>query len=600
MKMKVVAGFAFLVNTVLFATYYAVAKEALGRIDPILFTFFEMILLAPVALAILAFTCQHLTWVLVKRGMLLGSCLCLALFTIAIALKYSTATGTAFFPALNGFLAAFIAWLVLRQPINKATWFAGILSIVGAVLLIANSEMGGIRGAVIAFLGGLFFTLYVFLSDYGSKEWEKQKSLAHWPLLGIELLTMALWASLVALLFGNWQAFHPSFPKDGLIILYVAFACTFLPTLIAVYMQKYISAVTISFIYILEPVLGVVVAYFYLHEVLPLAGYLGGGLVVVGAFVHTCGSVERPVKKAVQKQQVQTTQPFMATLFGLYLSPLLYCCSGVLILYGLGGFPPLAWRELASLAPVVYNWLHPEHRAVASAVLNALLQGPHRQSFLLLLVQALGWFAGWCTLAVNVCRVFFCILTPHKAVRREKANSYTGSGIYSRGESMTGASPVTTIDDFCLALPRDVGSIVVTGLVPVMPPIEPLHEFVEPNELAPVMLPTEPSHEFFEVYPIDTTSISTEKFVYSNAVWDSPLNYSTVEQTNGWNQDTPEGTPRFHFTTEDIVFDTQYDSEGVTTDASSPIIPILSMPTKQRSGEHRQLATRVKLVEYAE
>ena len=33
--MKRLAGFAFLLNTLLFATYYAVAKEALGRIDPI-------------------------------------------------------------------------------------------------------------------------------------------------------------------------------------------------------------------------------------------------------------------------------------------------------------------------------------------------------------------------------------------------------------------------------------------------------------------------------------------------------------------------------------------------------------------------------------
>ena len=303
MNMKVIARYAFFANTLLFATYYAVAKEALGRIDPIVFTFFEMTTLAPVALGILAFTCHQLTWTLVKRGVLLGSCLCLALFTIAIALKYSTATGTAFFPALNGFLAALIARLLFRQPMNKATWCAGILSLVGTSLLLMNSEMGGIRGTVIAFLGGLFFTLYVFLSDDKHKELATQEELAPWPLFGIELLTMALWACLVALLFGDWQAFHPLFPKDALVILYVAGACTLLPTCIAVLLQKHISAVSVSFIYILEPVLGAIIANFYLHEVLPLYGYLGGGLVVVGAFLHTLGSVERtqqPVQEAVQ------------------------------------------------------------------------------------------------------------------------------------------------------------------------------------------------------------------------------------------------------------------------------------------------------------
>ena len=311
MNMKVIAVFLFFANTVLFATYYAVAKEALGRIDPVMFTFFETTTLTPIALGILTFTYHHVTWALVRRGMLLGSCLCLSLFTIAIALKYSTATGTAFFPALNGFLAALIAWFVLRQPINKATWCAGFLSVVGTVLLITQSDMGGARGAIIAFLGGLFFTLYVFLSDFEVKESEEQKAFTRIPLLAVELLTMALWASLIALLFGNWQAFHPSFPKDALVLLYVAFACTFLPTLLQVLMQKHVSAVTISFIYILEPVLGVVVAYFYLHEVLPLAGYLGGGLVVVGAFLHTVGSVERteqPVQEAVPVHAYSSSQ----------------------------------------------------------------------------------------------------------------------------------------------------------------------------------------------------------------------------------------------------------------------------------------------------
>ncbi len=49
MKMKVVACLAFLLNAVLFGTYYAISKEVLGRIDPIVFSFFEMIILLPAA-----------------------------------------------------------------------------------------------------------------------------------------------------------------------------------------------------------------------------------------------------------------------------------------------------------------------------------------------------------------------------------------------------------------------------------------------------------------------------------------------------------------------------------------------------------------------
>lgn len=286
-KMKIVAGFAFLLNTICFATYYAVAKEALGRIDPIIFTYFEMMALAPASIIILLCSWRQVTGAVVRHGMLLGSTLCLALFTIAIALKYTTATSVAFYPALNGFLAAVFAWLFLRQPLRKTTWMAGLLSIAGVALLVMNSSMGGWRGSVIAFLGGLFFTGYVFVGDTAAG---KENTHAPWPLFAIELLTMAVWANLVVLLFGDWHAVHPLLPKDVFVVVYVAGACTFLPTLLAVLMQRYISPVTISFIYILEPVLGAVISALYLHESLPLAGYAGGLLVVLGAAIHTWGS----------------------------------------------------------------------------------------------------------------------------------------------------------------------------------------------------------------------------------------------------------------------------------------------------------------------
>jgi drug/metabolite transporter (DMT)-like permease len=379
MKMKVVACLAFLLNTVFFSTYYAVAKEALGRIDPIVFTFFEMMALVPLALCIIVLSWPDITRQVIKRGIVLGSSLCLALFTIAIALKYTSATSTAFFPALNGFLAAFIAWIFLQQPITKATWFAGLLSVVGTALLVMNSTVGGARGSLIAFLGGLFFTGYVFLSEHEQKDKAEE-----WPLFGIELLTMAAWASLVVLLFGDWQSFHPALPKDVWVILYVAGVCTFLPTLITVLMQKYISAVTVSFIYILEPVLGAIVANMYLHETLPLDGYIGGGLIVVGALIHTWSAAERPSAERTMQQWRSPGEPLWVSLLATTGYPLLFLCAGTFILYGLGGFPPYAWRELYRFWPL----------------LPALLQQGQHMPVFFLVAPAVCWLIAWASLAM--------------------------------------------------------------------------------------------------------------------------------------------------------------------------------------------------------
>lgn len=392
MKIKAIACLLFFLNTLLFATYYSVSKEALGRIDPIVFSFFEMVSLAPVALCILALSWSQVTKEVVKRGVLVGSWLCLALFTIAIGLKYTTATATAFFPSLNGLLAALIAWFWLKQPVKKVTWLAGVIAVIGTVLLIGYTPMGGWRGTLIAFLGGVFFTWYVFLSDHEQKE-----HLAPWPLFGVELLTMAVWATLIALLFGNWQAVHPVFPKDALIILYIAGATTFLPVLITVLMQKYISPVTVSFIYILEPVLGAIIANFYLHEVLPVQGYIGGSLVVVGTIINTWGVSRRPstatqsrgVFATLSRRLVPSTPAEMALLLVMVLVE-------AALLYHFVGFPPAEWLLLYQLAPNLVS----------------LVQMGQGTVVFFLCVRVLAWLLVWLTL------VMLGMLTAYAGVTR--------------------------------------------------------------------------------------------------------------------------------------------------------------------------------------
>ena len=378
MKIRIVAGLAFLLNVILFATYYSVAKEALSRIDPIIFSYFEMMALSPAAICIILLSWRQVNRAVVKRGILLGSCLCLSLFTIGIALKYTSATGTAFFPSLNGFFAALIAWFFFRQPVGKITWFAGALSVSGALLLIMNAPMGGLRGSSIAFLGGLFFTFYVFLADQ-----EQKTESAHWLLFGIELLTMAVWANLVVLLFGDWHAVHPAIPKDIWVVLYVAGACTFLPVLITVLMQKYISPVTVSFIYILEPILGAVMANIYLHEALPPQGYAGGALVVVGAVIHTWGMAVRPADEpSAQKLLVLAIRRTSRSWIGTAGYPVVCFAIGLFLLYGLGGVPPNSWRELYAL------W----------GMLPQYIQHGRATYVLSLALQALSWLIAWIAL----------------------------------------------------------------------------------------------------------------------------------------------------------------------------------------------------------
>jgi drug/metabolite transporter (DMT)-like permease len=427
MKIKHLAHGAFLLITLLYGSYYAISKEALDRVDPIVFSFCVMMTLVPPALIILACSWRNISRQAVKSGFILGSWLCLGLFMLAVALRYNSATGTAFFPSLNGLLATLFTWLFLRQPITKTTWFAGIVSVTGAVLLMANAGMGGVRGSLIAFIGGLFCAMYIFLVDH-----EQKNQTAYWPLLAVELLTMALWGNLIALLFGDWNMVHFELPKDALIILYIGLGTICLPTVMTALLQKHVSPVTVSFISILEPLLGALVAYLYLHEVLPLDAYLGGGLIVAGVLIHTWGQTRvssAPTSLQTETDLVPTSLPalrqglelvrplltrFRTSGVALLLYPLLCSGIGLYIVLRLGGFPPPVWYDLFQSIPQF----------------STMVQQGQVMDVCIMVAQSLSWLIAWSSLLLmGGIATYSALEKLFVVVGKNKPNSYSETNL---------------------------------------------------------------------------------------------------------------------------------------------------------------------------
>jgi drug/metabolite transporter (DMT)-like permease len=293
---KTVALSCFLLNTLLWATFYAVSKEALARIDNFVFSFLEVGSLLPAVVLILCLSWRReraaFTRALVVRGVKLGSVLALAIFTSTLALKHTTATNTAFFPSLNGIMAALIARGLLKRPIAATTWIAGLVASAGALLMIFEAPVNGAhwRGDLIALLAAFFYTCYIFRVDHDIH----QDDSSPWPLFGIEVATMIVLTGLGAAVLGDWSAVHPVFPKDLVVILYIGFGTTLLPTAISIFMQKHVSPVTVAFIYVFEPIWSALLARLYLGEALTLRGYLGGALIISGALMHTWHTVRPP------------------------------------------------------------------------------------------------------------------------------------------------------------------------------------------------------------------------------------------------------------------------------------------------------------------
>ena len=262
------------------------------HINPTIFACGTMLLVFPVALLLCVRGRKDITREVLIRGSLLGGCLCAVTLLLTVALHYTSATATAFFPCLNGLLAALFTRLILRRSVPRLTWCAAALALLGMGLMTASTtfSLDEWRGTLLALLGSVTYTGYIFLFDRLLVGYQTDRPTGFWPVLGVQLLTMAAGGMVILLLFGDWTALHPE-PRDLLALLYDGVFIMLLPLLLAARLQRYVDPTSVAFIYMLEPVLGALVAFLYLHETFPLSMYVGQGLVLSGVLFQTAMSV---------------------------------------------------------------------------------------------------------------------------------------------------------------------------------------------------------------------------------------------------------------------------------------------------------------------
>jgi drug/metabolite transporter (DMT)-like permease len=277
-------GSFFLVN-VLYASFSIVARETLVRVDPIVFTCFQMLLLVPFALFLLYWKRKQINLAVVIQGALLGGFLGASFLCIALALKMCGITQTTVFICLNGVMATLIAVFVLRQRVVPASWGACLCALIGALILWRVTAQDW-QGNITAFVGGSFATVYAFLVESLLHGQQRERTLPIWPVFGVQFLTMATLTVLTALCFGNWQSLRVMVPSDLVILVYTSVGTILVPVLLENIMQRYVSAMTVSYLAVLEPLVSATFAFFIAGERLAPLAYTGAGMILIGVILQ--------------------------------------------------------------------------------------------------------------------------------------------------------------------------------------------------------------------------------------------------------------------------------------------------------------------------
>jgi drug/metabolite transporter (DMT)-like permease len=124
-------------------------------------------------LTILAISGPSVGKVLLKRdhfkNILLASLLGMVAWAILVnfGVEYSSSNEASFLNATYPLLTAIIAWMLLREPLNKSEIFGLVLGLVGAFLIFNDGMQpasGHLLGQIAAVCAGLSFALYLVIS----------------------------------------------------------------------------------------------------------------------------------------------------------------------------------------------------------------------------------------------------------------------------------------------------------------------------------------------------------------------------------------------------------------------------------------------------
>lgn len=306
-SIRVLAWISFILVYLLYASFYPAARITLSHVDTATFLGMQMLCLVPPGLFLLLGARRNINWAVLVRGVLLGSCLSVGLACLTIAVESTSITETTLFSTMNGAVVVLVSWIVFHRRIPLLTWLACLCSIAAALVLFSASNVQ-FRGDLLAFIGGLLWTAYTFLSDGLCLRPTAPKELSLRSVFGIQLLVMAVEAVTGAVLFGNWRSVHLVMPTDLMICMYTGIAATFLPLLITLVMRPFIGAVTITFLEVLEPIASMVFAFVFAHERFALPIYIGGGLALLGVLVQTCASNAKTQREKEKSKHVSNTR----------------------------------------------------------------------------------------------------------------------------------------------------------------------------------------------------------------------------------------------------------------------------------------------------
>jgi len=286
---RVAAAVLLLLTTFFWGVTFTVVKEAVSRVDVFVFLaqrfLASFLLLAGIATA----RGGRLDAAALRGGGVMGLFLFLSYAFQTLALRYTSASNTAFLTGLSVVLVPLLGALFFRQRVAPALWWAVALAAIGLFCLTTDGTWAFNAGDGLAAVCGFCVALHVLSTGHyaaGSDLW--------W-LTAVQIGVVALCSTAAALGTGHdVLVWHPFLLWP--LVICVLFATVF-AFLVQTTVQRFLSATNTALIFCMEPVFAALWAYGALGERLGAYGYLGAALILAAMLVTELPAARGAVRR---------------------------------------------------------------------------------------------------------------------------------------------------------------------------------------------------------------------------------------------------------------------------------------------------------------
>ena len=267
--------------TLIWGTTFVIVKDALDTIS------------APLLLALrFSLAGLLLCWAGIDRSawkpaMILGLLSFIGFASQTLGLGLTSASNAAFITGFSVVLTPLLGALFWGKRLAPRAYLAAAVALAGLALISFRNGAGAVNGGDLwVIVCALSYACYIiYLGEVAGRVKAR-------PLAFMQHLPMALLAWLWA---GPEVGDLTAVPLATFLrILYLAAVATALVAVLQVYAQRVVSAHVTALVFALEPVFASLLAAWLLGERLGVAGWLGGGLMVLAMLVSELGSRGAP------------------------------------------------------------------------------------------------------------------------------------------------------------------------------------------------------------------------------------------------------------------------------------------------------------------